>query len=151
MGEGGAPFLFLWEAWQGLLPLGAEWPLPVPALAFPSCHLCWELGEGPNAIPGGRGLRADGWKNSPPARWLGCAPLLVPRTLSELWAHHSHPLFGKNDKFRTLSSQTWLLGLSQAREEEVFQGKGPEKASLLYAGTGLGLLSVDLPILHGLC
>lgn len=67
MGEGGAPFLFLWEAWQGLLPLGAEWPLPVPALAFPSCHLCWELGEGLSAIPSGRGLGADGWKNSPPA------------------------------------------------------------------------------------
>lgn len=104
MGEGGAPFLFLWEAWQGLLPLGAEWPLPVPALAFPSCHLCWELGEGPNAIPGGRGLGADGWKNSPPCL-LGCAPLLVPRTLSEPWAHHSHPLLGKNDKFRTPLSQ----------------------------------------------
>lgn len=104
MGEGGVPFLFLWEAWQGLLPLGTEWPLPVPALAFPSCHLCWELGEGLSAIPCGRGLGADGWKNSPP-HLLGCAPLLVPRTLSEPWAHHSHPLPGKNDKFRIPFSQ----------------------------------------------
>lgn len=104
MGEGGAPFLFLWEAWQGLLPLGAEWPLPVSALAFPSCHLCWELGGGAERLPWWEGLGSR-WVEDQPSRSLNCAPLLVPRTLSELWTHHSHLLLGKNDKFRTPFSQ----------------------------------------------
>lgn len=106
MGEGGAPFLFLWEAWQGLLPLGAEWPLPVPALAFPSCHLCRELGEGPSAI--------SPWWEGFGSRWVEEQPSLLARLcptpgskdpFREPWAHHSHPLLGKNDKFKTPCSQ----------------------------------------------
>lgn len=124
MGEGGAPFLFLWEAWQGLLPLGAEWPLPVPALAFPSCHLCRELGEGPSTIPpGGRGLGADGWRNSPPCSG-GCAPLLVPRTLSESPGHITAILsLAKMTSSGPRAARNSVTGLSQAQEEEILQGR----------------------------
>lgn len=53
-----------------------RWGLSGPSLSLPwhflpaICAGSW--GEGPSAIPGGRGLGADGWKNSPPAR-LGSA------------------------------------------------------------------------------
>lgn len=124
MGEGGAPFLFLWEAWQGLLPLGAEWPLPVPALAFPSCHLCRELGEGPSAIPlvggvweqmgGGTALPAreavpHSWFQGPFQRALGTSQPSSP------WQ--------KRQVQDPVQPETLLLGLSQAQEEEILEGR----------------------------
>lgn len=44
---------------------GLSGPSSLSALAFPSCHLCWELREGLSAIPGGRGPGADGWEEQP--------------------------------------------------------------------------------------
>lgn len=141
MGEGGAPFLFLWEAWQGLLPLGAEWPLPVPALAFPSCHLCWELGEGRSAIPGGRGLGADGWKNSPPAR--SAVPHYWFQGPFQSSGHITAILYlAKMTSSGPCPARDLVAGLeSSPGGRDFFQEKGPEETSPLYADAWLGLFS----------
>jgi hypothetical protein len=123
IGEGGDLFL---PPVGSLARAGAagEWePLPssMPWHFLPAiCAGSW--GRGWHAIPGGRGLGADGWEEQPSL--LGCAPPPDPRTLPGPLAHHSLPLLGTNGSSRPSSARNLVSGLGVETRGRNFSKEG---------------------------
>lgn len=149
MGEGGAPFLFCGKLGRGC----CRWGLSGPSLSLP-----WHFLPAICAGSWGRGRAPSPWWEGFGSRWVEEQPSLLGRLcptpgskdpFREPWAHHSHPLLGKNDKFRTPCSQKLCYWLESSPGGRDSSREGSEEAGLLCAGTWLGLLSVDLPS-HGI-